>query len=310
MDVPTAEEAGCQLIGLYETRNFSFLLGRAFTGSPFFVAGYCDDAEGMSMACRAMMDWKIAAFALITLFAAPAATIRAQATADVDTALILAVDVSDSVDAERYRLQMEGIAQALEDPGVIASITGGAQGRILLTLVTWADRSELAMPWQVIGSEADSRRVAALVRDLPQRTGEFTCVSRMLEWVRERIITETPLRPARVVLDVSGDGIDNCRDPNETLRARDSLVTLGLQINGLPIIVKGENEVVGAGAYRAPGFGLGQSSMGPGTHQTTLDAWYLEHVVGGPAGFLVRADGFEDFGRAFKQKFVSEISAR
>ncbi len=227
----------------------------------------------------------------------------------MDTALILAVDVSDSVDAERYRLQMEGIAQALEDPGVIGTITGGAQGRILLSLVTWSDRAELAMPWELIGSEADARRVAETVRRLPQKTGEFTCVSRMLEMVRDSIVPDIPGRATRVVLDVSGDGIDNCRDAVDADRERDGLVALGVQINGLPIIVKGENEIVGSGAYRAPGFGLGGMRIGPGTHQTTLDAWYLDHIVGGPAGFLVRADGFEDFGRAFRQKFVSEISS-
>lgn len=234
--------------------------------------------------------------------------IRAESPIEVDTALILAVDISDSVDSDRYRLQMEGIAQSLEDPAVIAAITSGAKGRILLALVTWADRSELAMSWQLIGSAEDARRVAATVRTLPQRTGEFTCVSRMLEWVRERVVLDIPARAQRVVLDVSGDGIDNCRELRDTEGARDGLVSLGVQINGLPIIVKGENDVVGAGAYRAPGFGLGGLVFGPGTHQTTLDSWYLEHVVGGPAGFLVRADGFEDFGRAFKQKFVSEVS--
>lgn len=234
---------------------------------------------------------------------------RAQDLIDVDTALILAVDVSDSVDAERYRLQMEGIAQALEDPGVIGTITGGAQGRILLSLVTWSDRAELAMPWELIGSERDARRVAETVRRLPQKTGEFTCVSRMLEMVRDAVVSDIPGRAFRVVLDVSGDGIDNCRDAAEADRERDLLVAAGVQINGLPIIVKGENEVVGSGAYRAPGFGLGGMRIGPGTHQTTLDAWYLDHIVGGPAGFLVQANGFEDFGRAFRQKFVSEISS-
>ena len=61
-------------------------------------------------------------------------------TDEVDTALIVAVDVSNSVDDKRYRLQMEGIAQALEDPGVIQAIVGGAKGGILFSMVTWADR--------------------------------------------------------------------------------------------------------------------------------------------------------------------------
>lgn len=230
-------------------------------------------------------------------------------TVEVDTALILAVDVSDSVDADRYRLQMEGIARALEDPAVISTITSGPQGAILLAVVEWADAAALTMPWQLIRSREDAIATAALIRALDQKAGEYTCVSRMLSFAGERIVPDIPAHANRVVLDVSGDGIDNCREPADTSEARDRLVAAGVQINGLPIIVAGENETVGAGAYRAPGFGLGNLSIGPGTHQTTLDAWYSDYVIGGPAGFLIRANGFEDFERAFKQKFVSEISA-
>ncbi len=80
-------------------------------------------------------------------------------------------------------------------------------------------------------------------------------------------------------------------------------------INGLPIIVKGENDIVGSGAYRAPGLPLDGATIGPATGETTLDTWYKSYVVGGPAHFLLPAQGFEDFGRAFRQKFLTEISS-
>jgi hypothetical protein len=233
-----------------------------------------------------------------------------QAPVEVDTALILAVDVSDSVDANRYRLQMEGIARALEDPGVISSISNGPRGGILLSLVSWADRAEIAMPWELIQTAEDAARAAAMIRALPQRSGEYTCLSRMLAMVKESMAGSVPAVATRVVLDVSGDGIDNCKEPIDTRRERDELVDMGVTINGLPIIVKGENDVVGSGAYRAPGFELKGLLIGPGTHQTTLEEWYTQNVIGGPAGFLLKANGFEDFGRAFRQKFVSEISLR
>lgn len=233
---------------------------------------------------------------------------RADSPVEVDTALIVAVDISDSVNAERYSLQMEGIARALEDPGVINAITSGPRGGIAIALVEWTDTAELTIPWQIVRSPGEALRVAAAVRGLRQRAGEYTCVSRMLEYVRDRVVANLPLSATRIVLDVSGDGIDNCRDPADTLRERDALVGSGVQINGLPIIVAGENDIVGAGAYRAPGFGLRTLEVGPGTHQTTLDAWYAGHVIGGPAAFLIRANGFEDFGRAFRLKFVTEIS--
>ena len=249
----------------------------------------------------------IAYFGLNVVRAGPSIPLAGPAE-DVDTALILAVDVSDSVDANRYRLQMEGIALALEDDGVINSITGGPKGGILLSLISWADHAEMQLDWQLIRSADDARRVAAKIRGLPQRTGEYTCLSRMLAMIKESVVPDVPAKATRVVVDVSGDGIDNCTEPANTARERDELVAMGATINGLPIMVKGENDVVGSGAYRAPGFELNGLLIGPGTAQSTMDAWYRDNVIGGPAGFLIAAQGFEDFGRAFRQKFVTEIS--
>jgi len=227
----------------------------------------------------------------------------------VDTALVLAVDVSDSVDAKRYQLQMEGIAQALEDRAVINSIMSGHHGAILVTLVAWSDRAEIALPWQKIASIADGERVAGLVRTLPHRKGEYTCMARMIVSVRDTVLETLPLPAERAVLDVSGDGIDNCADPSESEAARDRLLRKGATINGLPILVKGENDIVGSGAYRAPGYGLRALPDGAVGAATTLDAWFEAHVIGGPAAFLLTAEGYEDFGRAFRRKFVTEISA-
>ena len=117
-----------------------------------------------------------------------------------------------------------------------------------------------------------------------------------------------PLPADRVVIDVSGDGIDNCTEPDAFDAARDALLSAGATINGLPILVPGENDVVGAGAFRAPGYGLRPAGPGQG-QETTLDGWYRAHVVGGPGSFLLAAQGYGDFARALRQKFVLEISA-
>lgn len=303
MDVPAAEEIGQQL------------RSRAFASSTTGAVPVTALFRGVASCARINMDGMAMDRMLRpTLFFALACGLSvafpraANAQVEVDTALIVAVDVSDSVNAERYQLQMEGIARALEDPEVINAIMSGPRGGIGFSLVEWADAAELTIPWRVIRSVEEARDTAAAVRGLKQKAGEYTCVARMLSFVREQVASDLPLSAIRVVLDVSGDGIDNCRDPAETRDERDALVRNGVQINGLPIIVQGENEIVGAGAYRAPGFGLGP--VGPGTGQTTLDAWYREHVVGGPAGFIIQANGFEDFGRAFRLKFVTEVSAR
>ena len=227
----------------------------------------------------------------------------------VDTALIVSVDVSQSVDQDRYKLQMEGIAQALEDPAVVAAIAGGEHGAILFSMVAWADKADFSLDWQRIASQADASKVAALVRSLPQKGGEFTCMGRMLHSVATSVIPHIAVPAGRVVVDVSGDGVDNCNDQHEVHAERDAVLATGATINGLPIIVAGENDIVGTGAYRAPGYGLRELSRESDQDGTTLDRWFTDHVVGGPGSFVLAAQGYADFGRAFRRKFVTEVSA-
>jgi len=228
------------------------------------------------------------------------------APASVATALVVSVDVSQSVDDTRFRLQMEGIAEALEDPGVVAAITGNPGG-ILFAMVTWADKAGVPVPWRRIASRAEAAAVAAQVRATPRQAGEFTCLGQMFRTVADSVIPALPMPADRVVVDVSGDGIDNCTDPEDMEAQREAVLALGATINGLPILVPGENDVVGAGAYRAPGYGLRPTPLPQ--DRTSLEQWYRAHVVGGPASFLLAAAGYGDFSRAMRRKFVIEISA-
>lgn len=239
---------------------------------------------------------------------AGAATAVAQGTGEsADTALVIAVDVSQSVDEARYRMQMDGIAAAFEDKEVIAAITSGANGQILITLVTWSDTATTAIPWTRIANASDSLAVAAAIRALPPSTGEFTCMARMLRTLQVVALRQIPMPANRTVVDVSGDGIDNCDDTPATGIERDQIVAAGGTINGLPIIIKGENdEIVGSGAYRKPGYDI--NNLSPSKDSTTLDSWYKKHVIGGRGAFIMPAKGYEDFGRAFRQKFVTEVS--
>lgn len=202
----------------------------------------------------------------------------------VDTALILSVDVSGSVDEHRFRLQMEGIAQALEDAAIQRAILGGAHGAILIMLVQWADRQSVTVPWMRVASVADARRVAAMIRNAPRRPGDFTCTAAMMHFVAAKILPSLPVSAERIVLDVSGDGADNCNADIPTARERDALVAQEVTINGLPIL--------------------------EGEQKDTVEDWYRRHVMGGPAAFVLPADGYKDFGRAIRQKFLTEISAR
>ena len=214
---------------------------------------------------------------------AVAAAAVAQPTVDhVDTALVLAVDVSGSVDNGRFVLQMEGIARAFEDAEVQRTILSGQRGALLVTLVNWSHKPQIAVPWTVIASPADAIAFAAEVRKAPRTSEDFTCMSQMMQVVADKVLPLMPLPADRKVVDVSGDGRDNCNPPVPVDVVRDDLINSDVTINGLPIREGREAE--------------------------TIEPWYEEHVVGGIAAFVLPANGFQDFGRAIRQKFILEIS--
>lgn len=200
---------------------------------------------------------------------------------DVDTALVVSIDVSGSVDDARYRLQMEGIAKSLEDPGVISAITTGPQAAILFSIVTWADRPETTLPWVRISNAAEAKAVAARIRSLPRARGDFTCLSHMLRIMSDKVVPQIPANATRVVIDVSGDGHDDCNPVEPSDRVRDELMASRVTINGLPIL--------------------------DGDEAKTIEEWYRQHVMGGPGSFIIAANGYADFERAIRQKFVVEI---
>ena len=177
---------------------------------------------------------------------------------------------------------MEGIAKALEDPGVISAITTGPQASILFSIVTWADRSEVTLPWVRVSNAAEAKALAARIRKLPRAKGEFTCLSRMLRQAADKIVPQIPANATRVVIDVSGDGRDDCNPDEPSDKVRDELVASRVTINGLPIL--------------------------DGDEAKTIEEWYRQHVMGGVGSFIIAANGYADFERAIRQKFVVEIS--
>jgi hypothetical protein len=221
---------------------------------------------------------------LAAALALAGAATRAQVADDtVDTALVVAVDVSGSVTAERYRLQMEGIAGAFEDAGVQRALLSGLRRSMAVVLVEWSDKPQVSIPWTRISSAQGARDFAHEVRRLSRNGDQFTCLSRMLSFVSDKVLPLLPVMAARNVVDVSGDGRDNCNPAVPVDAIRDGLVAEQVTINGLPIL--------------------------DGPEADTLEAWYGEHVVGGRGAFLLPAAGFADFARAIRQKFIIEISA-
>jgi hypothetical protein len=132
----------------------------------------------------------------------------------------------------------------------------------------------------------------------------------MLGTLNRTLVPEASTRAARVVIDVSGDGPDNCSSKEAVSGSRDAVVAAGVTVNGLPII---DGEVFRGAMpwFRAPGYPppppLGE--LGSATPEFgTLTDWYRRHVQGGPGSFVLPANGYADFGRAIRQKFVIEIS--
>ena len=200
----------------------------------------------------------------------------------VDAALVLAVDVSGSINADRYALQMEGIAKAFEDREVQRILLTGPNHSTFVALVEWSNTASLTIPWTLITSRSDAQAFADRVRLAPRVDNQFTCMSRALQLVEGKVIPFLPLPADRTVIDVSGDGHDNCNLTPPVDAVRDELVAAGVTINGLPIL--------------------------EGDEAATLAAWYSDHVIGGSGGFLVPARGFADFQRAMRRKFIIEIS--
>jgi hypothetical protein len=202
----------------------------------------------------------------------------------VDTALVLAVDVSQSVNDERFALQMEGIAKAFEDPEVQRSLFSGPHRAMFVTLVEWSDKAAVAVPWTLIASTEDAAAFAATLRKTPRHGAEFTCMSRALQLIEGKVLPFLPIPANRTVIDVSSDGHDNCNVSPPVDALRDALVAEGVTINGLPIL--------------------------EGDEAATLEAYYKAHVIGGASAFTVPAHGYADFERAMRRKFVTEISER
>ena len=251
--------------------------------------------------CRAVRRRLGVAAVLIVGYTAAAA----QDGPSAAVALVVSIDVSQSVDEARFTLQREGIAAAIEDSGVVAAMTGNPGG-VMFGLVAWADRASFAVGWRRIASRADALAVAAQIRATPRQAGEFTCLGQMFRTVADSVIPALPVPVDRIVVDVSGDGIDNCTDADDLKAGQAALLATGATINGLPILVPGENDVVGAGAYRAPGYGLRATPLPQ--ERTGLEQWYRAHVVAGPGAFLLTAAGYDDFSRALRRKFVIEVS--
>lgn len=196
-----------------------------------------------------------------------------------DLALVLAIDVSVSVDAREYALQMTGIARALRDPEVVAAIEAAGPGGITVTVVEW---SSFPYHAQTVGwtRVADRSGVAALAEEVERSTRQFsrfgTGIGNALMF-SAKLFDSVPVPCKRRVIDVSGDGRNNELISPADVRTR--LVEGGILINGLAVL----------------------------DGDSGLADYYRREVIGGAGSFVIEALAFEDFAEAMKTKLLREI---
>jgi hypothetical protein len=224
----------------------------------------------------------VGAAALVLSLRAGAA--RAQPT-DVDLELILAVDVSYSMDPSEQALQRQGYVEAFRHPQVIAAIGGGRLGRIAVTYAEWGGRTVQIVPWTVVDGIEAGDRFAAMLAEAPLQRISFTSISNALLFSR-RLFRENDFRGLRRVVDISGDGPNNGGAPVPL--ARDTALREGIVIDGLPIMLQDKEPDAAA--------------------IPDLDAYYENCVIGGPGAFVMKVARAEEFAEAIRRKLILEIT--
>ncbi len=216
---------------------------------------------------------------------------RARAEDTVDVLLVLAADISRSVDAAKFKLQRDGYAAALTNPRVIGAIRSAPTGRIAICYVEWsgAGAQAVIVDWTSIGTEAEAKAFAALIVAAPRRFMERTAIGAAIEFSLAQF-ARSPFKSSRRVIDVSGDGTNNIG--RSVTEARDEALSQGVTINGLAIL----SEV--------PLAFNPQHTHPPGG----LLKYYEDNVIGGPGAFAIAADTHEAFPASVLSKLIKEIA--
>ena len=207
----------------------------------------------------------------------------------VDVELVLAVDVSDSMDPEEQQLQREGYIAAITSPEFMRALREGMHGKVALTYFEWAGmhHRQILVPWRLIDGPESADGFAADIARAPYTRASRTSISGALLFAAP-MFEANGYRGVRRVVDVSGDGVNNNGPP--VALTRDEVLAQGITINGLPIMVKRPN---------------------PSTMDIEqLDVYFEDCVIGGPGAFVVPIRAREEFKNAIRTKLLLEIAGR
>ncbi|MFE1600070.1 DUF1194 domain-containing protein [Methylobacterium sp. ID0610] len=209
-----------------------------------------------------------------------------EAPAEVDIALVLAVDVSLSMTADEQLVQRSGYVEAFRSAAVQQAITQGQVGRVAVTYVEWAGvgNQRVVVPWTIITGREDALAFAERLSQSPPRRSTWTSIASAIDF-SVGLLAETHFQPLRRVIDVSGDGPNNQGRP--VTRARDDAVAKGIVINGLPLMIR--------------------EPSGPWDIKD-LDLYYRDCVIGGAGSFMVPVREREQFAEAIRTKIVREVA--
>lgn len=208
----------------------------------------------------------------------------------VDLALVLAVDVSNSMNADEQRIQRQGYVDAFLDPELVAAVATGATRRIAVAYLEWAGvgQERLVLPWTLVDGMDSAELIARALESAPISRGHGTSISSALFSAAD-LLASWEGAAIRRVIDLSGDGLNNA-GPTVTF-ARDRIAAAGITVNGLPIYI--------------PQFVSDQ-------YQTYslkfLNEYFSNCVATGPNAFVIAVDGIEALGEAIRRKLVREIA--
>jgi hypothetical protein len=206
---------------------------------------------------------------------------------DVDLALILAVDVSPSMDPGEQQLQRQGYVEAFRSSSVHQAIQAGMLGRIAVTYVEWAGArprfQRVVVPWSILETPDDSLTFADRLTHAPVQRASGTSISQAIDFSMA-LFASVPAQAARRVIDISGDGSNN--QGRLVTEARDEAMARDVTINGLPIMLRGTDR-----------------------HENAeLDAYYRDCVIGGVGAFMIPIRDPQQFQRETRTKIIREIS--
>jgi hypothetical protein len=235
---------------------------------------------------------RIAKILFTMIFAAvamrPAA---ARAGDDVDLLLILAADVSRSIDSAKFQLQREGYAAAISNPRVLDAIRSGHNGRIGLSFIEWSGvgAQHVVIDWMTVGDAAAAKDFGDRLIEAPRSFADRTSISGAIDFAMSEF-DQAPFGSARRTIDISGDGTNNAG--RDVTAARDDAVGKTVTINGLVIL--SDNPMAWNPDHTNPPGGL--------------QNYYRNNVVGGPGAFVMVAENFNSFGQAIIAKMIAEVA--